>query len=234
MKTLLSIALLVLANCRLLSAQHIREQDKAYSTSIVREINLNHPSNQFLFGKRALLSQVLIEATENERCKVYNPYHTDEELSTKELISNISYPTDSCGFEEYLPSKLYIIELQEEFIFDKNRSEFKFIPKYITLFIPPEVNYRGIMQPVASWKYEDCEKIFRLDSRAFSEARSFGKSKVNFCETFLLRAYTSEIVKIGTDAPYFDQMHPDPTQAFLMGKEEEYKIQEMVYKAFHP
>ncbi len=89
MKTLLSIAILILADCRLLSSQHIREQDKAYSTTIVREINLNHPSNQSLFGKRALLSQVLVEATENGLCKVYNPYHTDEEISTKEFYLSI-------------------------------------------------------------------------------------------------------------------------------------------------
>ena len=235
MKALLVVAVLILANGRLVSAQHIREQDKAYSTSIVREINLNHPSNQFLFGKKALLSQLLIEHTENSCCKIYNPYNKEVEISRKEFTSNLSYPNDSCGFERYLSSQVYLIELQEEFVFDKNRSEFKFIPEYITLYIPPEVNYTGIMQPIASWKYEDCEKIFRSDSRAFSEApRSFGKSKVHFCETFLLRAYTSEIVKIGADALYFDQLHPDTTQAALMGKEEEYRIQEMVYKAFHP
>ena len=234
MKSLLSIVLCVLAGS-LLSAQHIREQDKAYSTTIVREVNLYHPSNQFLFGQRALLSQILIEATENGSCKAYNPCQIEEELSVREFIGNRSYPDDSCGFEQYYSSQLYIIEIQEEFVFDKNRSEFKFIPKYITLFIPAEINYKGIIQPVASWKYEDCEKVFRNDKRAFSQTpKAFGKSKINFCETFLLRSYTSEIVKIGTDAQYFDQTYTDPTQAFLMRKEEEYKIQEMVYKAFHP
>lgn len=237
MKVLLSIPLMVFACSSMLSAQpfKIREEDKAYSTTIVREINLNHPSNQSLFGKKALLSEMLLEATKKGYLQARQPEDPETELSLWDVIKNISIPSDSgfC-FEQYLPSQLYLIELQEEFIFDKNRSEFRFIPKYITLFIPPEVNYRGIMQPIATWKYEDCKKLFLSDKRAFSQSKGFGKSKINFHETFLLRSYRSEIVKIGGTEPYFDQLHPDPEQAFLLGQAKEYELQEMIYKVYHP
>ncbi len=212
----------------------IREEDKAYSTTIIREINLNHPSNQFLFGKKALLGEMLLQATICGSIQAFNPENHEQQLSCAEVAMNISIPTDSFGYDQYHFSQLYLIELQEEFIFDKHRSEFRFIPQYITLFIPPEINYKGTMQPVACWKYEDCAKLFKSDSRAFSQSKGFGKSKVNFNETFLLRSYRSEIVKIGTDEPYFDQLHPDPEQAFLMGQAKEHELQEMIFRVYHP
>lgn len=35
----------------------------------------------------------------------------------------------------YMPKELYVLELTERFIFDKNSSEFRFIPIALTLFI---------------------------------------------------------------------------------------------------
>src|SRR4051812_45236840 len=116
MKVLLSIVLLMLTTCGLVSAQQIREQDISYRTTIVREINLNHPSNQSLFGKKALLAEILLDYTLNGSWDAYNPEDHELVLSRNELIRNISFPEDSCGFERYHSAQLYLIELQEEFI----------------------------------------------------------------------------------------------------------------------
>ena len=236
MKVLLSTALLILIGCQYAAAQQTREQDITFRTTIVRGIDLNHASNQKLFGKKSLMSKILLEAALSGSSEVYNADTLDKKLSSKELIAKISYPTDSNNCRlQYFPEQLYEVELIEELIFDKHRSEFRFVPKFITLFIPAELNYRGIMEPIASWKYEDCLGIFKNDSRAFSENMGFGKAKVNYKETFLLRSYYSQIVKIGQpEDMYYDQMYADPLKAFLARKEDEGKIQELVYKVFHP
>jgi hypothetical protein len=235
MKVLLSATILVLICAQHAAAQYTRDQDIAFSTTIVRGIDLNHPSNQEIFGKKSLMCRILLEAAQSGSCKAYKPDTLEKELSYEELIRNISFPDDSNNFIQYSPQQLYEVELQEELIFDKQRSEFRFVPRYITIFIPAELNYRGIMEPVASWRYQDCMKIFKADKRAYSDSEGFGKSKIHFNETFLLRSYYSQIVKIGHgDDLYFDQMYADPLQAFLARKEEEGKLQEMIYKIFHP
>jgi hypothetical protein len=234
MKALLS-TMLVLICYQYTSAQYTRDQDIAFSTTIVRGIDLNHPTNQKTFGKKSLMSQILLDAALSGSYKVYNSDTLEKELSCAELIQKISFPDDSNNFMQYLPQQLYEVELQEELIFDKQRSEFRFVPRYITIFIPSELNYRGIMEPVGSWKYEDCMKIFKADKRAYSDSEGFGKSKVHYNETFLLRSYYSQIVKIGHGGDlYYDQMYADPLQAFLARKEDEGKLQEMIYQVFHP
>ena len=235
MKVFVSTALLLVALSNFVFAQQVREQDITYRITIVRGIDLTNSSNQKIFGKKSLMSRILIDAVQNGKCTVYHPDTLENTLSLEEFNKRRSFPNDSNVLEHYLPEQLYEVELMEELIFDKHRSEFRYIPKYITLFIPVEINYRAIMEPIASWKYEDCLIIFKTDKRAYSDAVGFGKSKINYSESLLLRTYTSQIVKIGSpDELYFDQQYADPLQAFLAQKEEEGKIQEIVYKVFHP
>ena len=235
MKVLLSTAMLALVVYQSAWAQHVREQDITFRTTIVRGIDLTNTVNQQVFGKNALMSKILIESALKEKFPVYNPDTLENQLSLEEFVERISFPNDSNQLERYRPEQLYEVELMEELIFDKHRSEFIYLPKFITLFIPVEINYRAIMEPIASWKYEDCQALFKNDKRAFSDAIGFGKAKVNFNESLLLRTYNSQIVKIGNpDDLYFDQQFADPLQAFFARKEEEGKIQELVYKVFHP
>jgi hypothetical protein len=128
---------------------------------------------------------------------------------------------------------LYVVELTERFIFDRNRSEFRFIPVSLTLFIPAALSSKGIQEPLVSFTFEACTRIFRNDVRAFSAVTKLGQPAVNFNEQFLLRSYTSTIVKIGNkDDLYFDQQYADPYKAFLAMKKEEQALQEMMYAAY--
>ncbi|WMJ73779.1 hypothetical protein RCC89_11500 [Cytophagaceae bacterium ABcell3] len=135
----------------------------------------------------------------------------------------------------YLPSQLFRIEYGEDLLVDKIVSDVVYDPKYITLFIPASISPKGIHEPVASFSFYDCAKVFRADKRAVAENPLMNGRNINFTEVFLLRLYNSYIVKLGRiDDPYFDQMYSKPMDAFMASKKAEHKVISYLYKLFNP
>jgi hypothetical protein len=236
MKKLLSLFALTLLISVHAFAQQIREQDIVYSRYIVREIDLRASSNKVIFGKDCILPSILLDAVK-DGAKAYSFENRTKQIAYEEILEKLILPSsdDSCGFTRYLPQELYVLELTEKFIFDKNTSEFKLLPIELTLFIPAEISSKGIQEPLAVIPFEECTRIFRNDARAYSAVTKIGQPRINFNEQFLLRSYTSNIVKIGNeDDLYFDQQYSDPYIAFMAMKQEEQALQEMMYQAYHP
>ncbi|GAL84426.1 hypothetical protein CHU_2031 [Sporocytophaga myxococcoides] len=136
---------------------------------------------------------------------------------------------DTVGF--IFTCSLKEIELGEDIIFDKHRSEFSFEQKYIGLIIPQSENYRGITEPLAYFKYTDCIKVFNQDERAYS--LNFSGVKVPFHDLFLTHSYKSYIVKIG-NGNYFDQLYPSASKAFIAARHQENLLNDYLYKFFNP
>ena len=215
-------------------AQQIRQQDIVYSRYIVREINLHHTGNTKVFGKDCILSAILLDGLK-DGAKAYNYEDHSKQVTYEHVQEKLWISAEDSCTAFYAAEELYIIELTEKFIFDKNSSEFKFIPISLTLFLPAEVSSKGIMEPLAIFSFEECTQIFRKDVRAYSFVTKLGQPCINFNEQFLLRSYASTIVKIGNeDDLYFDQRYKDPSIAFMSMKEEESALQLMMYEAYHP
>lgn len=135
----------------------------------------------------------------------------------------------------YLPSQLSRIEFGENLLVDNVRSDIYFDPQYITIFIPSEINPRGIHEPVASFNFYDCARVFKNDKRAYAENPLMNGKDVNFTDVFLLRLYKSYIVKLGRiDDLYFDQIYSNPKDAFMASKRAEHKVAEYLHKLFNP
>lgn len=233
-KITLLFSLIALIHARLF-AQQIREQDMVYSRCIIREIDLRCAVNKAVFGKDCLLSAILLDALK-DGATAYSCEDRTQRISYEQVVEKLIIPSadDSCSMF-YGMTELYTIELKEKFIFDKNRSEFYFIPMELTLFIPAEISTKGIMEPLAIFTFEECSRILKNDPRAYSAPTRLGQSPINFNEQFLLRSYISNIVKIGNeDDLYFDQRYADPYKAFMAMKQEEQAIQEMMYAAYNP
>lgn len=217
------------------SAQQIREQDIAYRKSIVKEINLRHPMNAEVFGKEALFSRILLEAAISGQLPSWNPDTLRQRLTAEQIISRTAYHTDSGTVEYYGWEELYILEITEDLVFDKNRSEFRMLPQRITLFIPASVSNRGILEPIASWNYADCLQLWKNDVRARYETAAFEGPVYSYEQLFILGNYRAEIVKIGNLKDlYFDQMYADPYRVMMARQEAENALIEMMYAAFHP
>jgi hypothetical protein len=219
-----------------LSAQpdhtYVRECDITFRTHIVRCINLRHAANEEIFGKGRIVETLLAAAFANE-IPVYNPENKTQILSNEALLERLTVKADDGTSEIYSYKQLYQIEVGEDLVFDKQRSIPVYQVKYLTLFIPQDINYRDLHEPVATFRFQDCEKFFRGD---ICGANSFSyNSEINFRDAILLHMYKSEIVKMGREEDlYFDQKYPDPAKAFLARKKSEEDVLEYFYKIYNP
>ncbi|MBO9698594.1 MAG: hypothetical protein J7604_00210 [Sporocytophaga sp.] len=209
---------------------NVREQDVLFRKHLVRALSLRDPRNVELFGENAVLSEILLNALEKGNLLPYRDRLCKEEVSREEILSKvIMSEEDSIGF--IFSHTLKEIELGEDIIFDKHRSEFVFEQKYIALIIPQTENYRGITEPLAYFKYDDCSRVFNMDERAYS--LNFSGVKVPFNDLFLTHTYKSYIVKIG-NGNYFDQVYPDPLKAFIAARHQENVLNDYLYRFFNP
>jgi hypothetical protein len=219
-----------------LSAQpdhtYVRECDITFRTHIVRNINLRHPANEDIFDKGRIV-ELLLQAAFTKQIPIYDPINKDQLISQEEFLEKLRIQTEDGTSDQYSFRHLYQIEIGEDLVFDKQRSIPVYQVKYITLFIPEEINYRGIHEAVATFRFQDCRNLFVQDGH---KQISFGnKIRINFRDAILLHMYTAEIVKMGDeDDLYFDQKYPKPAEAFLARKRSEEEVLEYFYRIYNP
>lgn len=232
MKTGILFFSILILTTNAFSQFHVRESDVLFKKGIVRSLNLSTQPNRELFGEDNLLVTVLLEAYDRGELTGYTSVDLDEIMRKEQLVSKIQVNTESDSFM-YVPRHMYKVELGEDLIFDKKHSEIVFDMEYLSIILPAEVNYRGIHEPVIYFKYDDCIKIFKNDVRAIAINPLLNGRNVNYSEVFMLRLFSSTIVKIGNEL-YFDQMHNDPRASFFAQKEAENRLNEYLYKLYHP
>jgi hypothetical protein len=234
MKKLLSPALGILMLSEL-SAQpdhtYVRECDITFRTHIVRSVNLRHPANEDVFD-RGRIVELLLKAAFAREIPIYDPISKDE-LSQEALLEKLTAKAEDGANDQYSFRHLYQIEIGEDLVFDKQRSIPVYQVKYITLFIPQEINYRGIHEAVVTFRFQDCRNLFIQDGH--KEMSFSNKTNINFRDAILLHMYTAEIVKMGDeDDLYFDQKYSKSSDAFLARKKSEEEVLEYFYRIYNP
>lgn len=69
--------------------------------------------------------------------------------------------------EEFFPNQLSLLEIKEDWIFDKKRSRLYFDIQTITIVLPADQTELGLEKPIASFKYRDVERLFRSDPKRY-------------------------------------------------------------------
>lgn len=203
-----------------LSMEKIHESDIMYKKTIVRRLRLDEKQNLPFFAVSAEITRIIMDAVKQEKL---TPYISDSCITTmtkEEFILKIkddrlgggaadltSDDTDDWGdvdqgpstqtvSDEYLPKDIYILDLLEDLIFDKQRSLMYYDPLVITMTVPGENTLKGFDMPVASFKYKDLMEIFRQDERAVWHNAFNDSEQYNFADAFKLRLFGSYITKI--------------------------------------
>ncbi len=99
--------------------------------------------------------------------------------------------------DEYFPKELNVLEVKEDWIFDKKRSRLYYDIQTITLLLPADKNAAGFEKPVATFKYKDLDKLFRSDSKKFIwyNPQNQAQNK-NLADAFDLRLFYGRITKV--------------------------------------
>lgn len=99
--------------------------------------------------------------------------------------------------EEYFPDQLSLLEVKEDWTFDKKRSRLYMDIQTITIVLPASQNTTtGLEIPVASFKYKDVERLFRSEPKKYIwyNTQNVAQHK-NLADAFDLRLPYGRITK---------------------------------------
>lgn len=125
------------------------------------------------------------------------------------------------------PQDFYILEIKEDWIFDRQRSRQYYDIQTITIKIPAENSTDGLEKNLATFKYVDLEQFFRNNPDAvwFNEANT--AKHINLADAFELRLFHGRIIKTSNSLnKYLDEMYNSPKEALYKSQEKEYELVE--------
>lgn len=109
--------------------------------------------------------------------------------------TNTTASAPAGGVVEYFARDLTILELKEDYIFDKQRSRAYNSIQTVSIVIPAEKTVRGFDVPVASFRYKDLDQYFRSNPKCvWYNFRNIAQHK-NMADAFDLRLFSARIIK---------------------------------------
>ncbi len=128
---------------------------------------------------------------------------------------------------ELFPSDLYIVEIKEDWIFDKQRSRQYFDIQTITIKIPSELSADGLEKELASFKYKELESYFRLNPNCIWYNAQNTAKHINLADALELRLFHGRIIKKSNAANKFlDEVYKTPKAALEKSQQLEYELME--------
>ncbi len=131
------------------------------------------------------------KTTKGKKGKVVQPL-VEEKKDTVAVAAAPAFTGD-----EYFPKELNILEVKEDWIFDRKRSRLYYDMQTITLLLPADKNQAGYEKPIASFKYKDLDKLFRSDPKKFIWYNPQNQAQhKNLADAFDLRLFYGRITKV--------------------------------------
>lgn len=150
-----------------------------------------------------------------------------EEAKTSGTPSQPVNQASAEGGYEMFPSELGIIEIKEDWIFDKQRSRQYADIQTITVMIPAENSTEGLEKPLASFKYKELERFFRTNPNCIWYNVANTAQHKNLADAFELRLFHGKIIRKSNIAnKYLDQIHKTPKAGLLESQRLEYELME--------
>lgn len=101
-------------------------------------------------------------------------------------------PTGPAFFE---PKDLFLLQITEDFLFDKQRSRAYWDIQAIQIIVPSELNQK-VDLPAGTFKYKDLVEVFKKDPRALWFNPENDQEHRNMADAFDLRLFSSYLVKV--------------------------------------
>lgn len=115
--------------------------------------------------------------------------------------------------EEFFPQDINLLEVKEDWTFDKKRSRLYNDIQALTLLIPSDKNTAtGLEIPIASFRYKDVERLFRSDPKKYIWYNSNNTAQnKNLADAFDLRLFWGRITKYSNanDRAFIDMYNGD-------------------------
>ncbi len=113
----------------------------------------------------------------------------------KDTVAVAQAPTFSG--DEYFPKELNLLEIKEDWIFDRKRSRLYYDIQSVGIVLPADKNPAGYEVPVAYFKWKDLDKLFRSDPKKFIWYNPQNQAQhKNLADAFDLRLFYGRIWKV--------------------------------------
>lgn len=207
------------------SVYPIHESDIMYQKRVWRTVNLNEKQNRPFMAENKQITKFIFDAVEAGLLQPYMNDSLTTVMSKETWNSNLTI--DSGGGEEesfdtgttdsgwgdpatteeepvaisggfqYSFKDTYVLEIQEDLIFDKKRSRMYWDIQSIKVILPAEKNEAGIEKNIGTLRYKDLEKLFRnMPNEAVWFNPQNSRGHLNFADAFNLRLFSSRIIKV--------------------------------------
>ena len=183
------------------SAKRIREDDKMYQVSVWRRIDLREKYNVPLYGsgdaKENGIINHIYKAVQQNALEVFADENFTKPMSIAQFDSTF-WKTD---FQDSIFVKqLYFLDFKEDFVFDRQHSQFKFDIKFIQLVMPAETNADpntgvGFQKTIGFIRYKDFMNHFAKHPDArWLNFQNISKS-LTYNEAFESRLFRSVVTR---------------------------------------
>jgi gliding motility associated protien GldN len=99
--------------------------------------------------------------------------------------------------DEYFAKEFNILEIKEDWIFDRKRSRLYYDIQTVTIYLPSDKNTAGVETPLATFKYKDLDQLFRSDPKKFIWYNPQNQAQhKNLADAFDLRLFYGRITKV--------------------------------------
>lgn len=151
---------------------------------------------------------------------------TEKETSQKSEAKPAVSAANLEGYELFARD-LYIIEIKEDWIFDKQRSRQYFDIQSITIKIPSELSSDGLEKTLASFKYKELDSYFKLNPNCIWYNAANTAQHKNLADAFELRLFSGRIIKKSNAGnKYLDQVYKNPKEALVRSQQMEHELLE--------
>jgi gliding motility associated protien GldN len=137
--------------------------------------------------------------------------------------------------EYFLPKQVSILEIMEDWIFDKVRSQQVYDIQSIKLIIPEDQFETGLRREVGIFKYKDLAAYFDEKGISWINVNN-GAGHIKMTEAFDLRRFSSKIIKIENpdDNAVSDIYNDSPKASIKASKQLEEELLEKEYFMWEP
>ncbi len=132
----------------------------------------------------------------------------------------------------FFPNEVSILEIMEDWIFDKRRSRQYFDIQAVTLIIPAATfaSTTGLQKPIGTFKYIDLVALFRSmpEEAIWFNPQNSAEHK-NLADAFTLRLFTARMTKIANpeNQEIVDIYNRSPRDGIMASQQLEHKLMEM-------
>ncbi len=226
---------------------------------IWREIYLKEKQNKPFFTRNREITKIIIDGVKQGLLTPYKDEAFAKEMTKEEFFENLKIPGDdsphteekALGFTDddgwgsskkgisvdgpsdyFLPNEVSILEVMEDWIFDKVRSEQVYDIQSFKLTIPEDKFETGLRREVGLFKYKDLATYFdSIPEEAVWVNTNNNAFNLKLTEAFALRAFSSRLIKLENpdDATLEDIYNKTPQEALIAAKRLEEKLLEDSY-----